>query len=244
MNNKITILPPAQLWIGPHEHLSAETELFLQQQFCPYNACSTCTVCRQIREHQFHGAVWLYPEKRYTLEQLNVISETISFSLAQDQKLFFIIQKADFLTTACSNSLLKSVDEPPPGYHFIFCAHRKEQILPTIRSRCIIKTYQEPTAEHEKEELLSFFKNTKPSIPAEFVKVLEKLRPHEQESIELLDKLLIYWMQQAKQYAAEGDTLKYKYAVKTIGILGKAFKKPPMPGSSIIFWKNLFLQLN
>jgi DNA polymerase III delta prime subunit len=236
-------IPPAQLWIGTHTHLCTTAIFFLQKQFCPHHACQICTTCRLIREHQYHSTIWLYPQKWYTLEQIAVIFETISFALAPDQQLFFIIQKADFLTPACSNSLLKSVEEPPPGYHFIFFAEHKNLILPTIRSRCVIRTFQTETIEHEKEQLLNFFINNQQSNPVDFIKVLEKIKPNEQESIELLDKLFIHWMHQEKKAIVENNLKKAKETARVNKIIGKALLKTPMPGSSIIFWKNLFLQL-
>lgn len=236
-------LPPAQLWIGSQEQLSVQAEQFLQKQFCPHDACGTCTVCRLVRERQFHGAIWLYPEKRYTLDQIQIIFDTISFALAYEEHLFFVIQKADCLTTACSNSLLKSVEEPPAGYHFIFLAERKDLILPTLRSRCTLHTYQKETTEHEKEQLLSFFKNATQSNPVEFTKVLNTIKPNEQESAELLDKLFTYWMNKAKKAAGEGSQKLFKQAEKKLNIIKKALLMPPMPGSSTIFWKNLFLQI-
>jgi len=243
VNVSSNLLPPAQLWIGSHEELSTKAEQFLQQQFCLHHACGTCTTCRLIRQRQFHAAVWLYPEKRYTLEQIKVIFDTISFALAPGQQFFFIVQKADCLTTACSNSLLKSVEEPPTGYHFIFLTERKNLILPTIRSRCTVNTYQISTAEHEKDKLLNFFKASSINNPVEFTKVLDTLKPNEQESVELLDNLFTYWMNTFKKAIAEGNKKLSAKAQHKLDIIKKALLKPPMPGSSVVFWKNMFLEM-
>ena len=35
-----------------------------------------------------------------------------------------------------ANALLKSLEEPPPATHFLLVAHRPQQLLPTIMSRC------------------------------------------------------------------------------------------------------------
>ncbi|GGD92482.1 DNA polymerase III subunit delta' [Tsuneonella deserti] len=47
-----------------------------------------------------------------------------------------IIDPADDLETSASNALLKSLEEPPAGTHFLLIAHRPARLLPTIRSRC------------------------------------------------------------------------------------------------------------
>ena len=49
----------------------------------------------------------------------------------ENQHYFFVIQKADLLTLACSNRLLKPIEEPPAGYHFIFLSESLDQIIPT-----------------------------------------------------------------------------------------------------------------
>ena len=85
--------------------------------------------------------MWLTPEKSYTLPQLQPIFETISLQLAPDEHFFFIIEHADALTPACANSLLKVMEEPPTGYHFLLLAERQDTILPTIRSRAVISSF-------------------------------------------------------------------------------------------------------
>ena len=138
---KIQTTSPAQLWIGNHAHLVKQVQKTLQNTFCSNEGCQKCKTCALIKKQQHHSAIWLQPEKLYTRDEIQVIFDTISFKLEDHQKLFFIIQHADFLTPACSNSLLKSVEEPPQGYHFIFLAERQSQILPTIQSRCIIQSF-------------------------------------------------------------------------------------------------------
>src|SRR3990172_4477768 len=131
-------LPPAQLFIGQHAQALEAVELFLQKMLCKNNGCNTCILCLQIREKQHHALMWLHPEKNYTIDQFDDLFTTLSLQLQSDELFFFIIQKADFLTAACANKLLKPMEEPPTGYHFILLAERVEQIVPTITSRCVI----------------------------------------------------------------------------------------------------------
>ena len=140
------MIPPAQLWIGKPLALHDITTKYLQQQLCSNNGCGVCTTCFQIKQEQHHAALWLQPEKtQYTIATLDPIFKTISYALAPDQPFFIIIQKADLLTQLCANSLLKSLEEPPAGYHFILLAEREDQILPTIHSRCVVKQFKDKT---------------------------------------------------------------------------------------------------
>lgn len=59
-----------------------------------------------------------------------------------------IVDSADDLTAAPANALLKMVEEPPPRSLFLILAHRPQQVLPTIRSRCrklILRPLDDPT---------------------------------------------------------------------------------------------------
>ena len=48
----------------------------------------------------------------------------------------FILEEAEILQPAGQNTLLKMLEEPPPGTYFFLITTRIERLLPTIRSRC------------------------------------------------------------------------------------------------------------
>jgi DNA polymerase-3 subunit delta' len=48
----------------------------------------------------------------------------------------FIVSEADMMNTEASNSLLKTLEEPPADTVLILTTSRKDQLLPTIISRC------------------------------------------------------------------------------------------------------------
>ncbi|HUN67180.1 MAG TPA: DNA polymerase III subunit delta', partial [Burkholderiales bacterium] len=48
-----------------------------------------------------------------------------------------ILHPAEEMTVQAANSLLKSLEEPPPGAVFLLVSHRPARLLPTIRSRCV-----------------------------------------------------------------------------------------------------------
>jgi hypothetical protein len=235
--------PPAQLWIGTHDALLGEAQQYLQQFFCSNGGCGTCTTCMQIRQQQHHGSIWINPEKGYTLESLAIIFETLSFSLNADQHIFFILQKADYLTTACANSLLKSLEEPTHGYHFILLAQRQDALLPTIKSRCIIKTFATHSIDPAYEQLYALLTSNTTHDPAVFLKAIDTSKINERESSELLDALFCYWIRVYAQSANKEDVNLGVTALAKLDVLKKALLEPPMPGSSKLFWKNVFLQM-
>jgi len=239
---KFMKIPPAQLWIGDQYNTTKQIKQYLQKLFCKDSGCQKCSLCNQIENKQHHCAIWLKTEKYYTLDQIEIIFKTISFQLDQGQKLFFIIQNADFLTSACSNSLLKSVEEPPEGYHFIFLAERLSKILPTIQSRCIIKTFYSADKKDNQNQLIQTFTSSQLCPPARFLKILDEEKPNEKETIEILDQLLDYWIKGVTSSIEKKDKTKYKLTTEKARKIKKAMLQTPMPGSSKIFWRNFYLQ--
>lgn len=56
-------------------------------------------------------------------------------------ELIIIIHGAHKMRKQASNSFLKTLEEPPAGSRFILCTQREEDILPTIKSRCMITRF-------------------------------------------------------------------------------------------------------
>ncbi len=48
-----------------------------------------------------------------------------------------LIERADRLNEDAQSALLKTLEEPPAGVTIVLCADREDQLLPTVRSRCI-----------------------------------------------------------------------------------------------------------
>jgi DNA polymerase III gamma/tau subunit len=230
-------LAPAQLYIGRHNQTVETVEKLLQQMLCKNNGCHTCATCMQIRNKQHHALMWLHPEKNYTIDQFEDVFSTLSFQLQPHEHFFFIIQKADFLTPACANKLLKPMEEPPHGYHFILLAERTEQILPTIISRCIVNTLEATTSTHNSHPLFECF-TTKHLTCTEFSKVIDNAGINERESMELLDQIIQYWL---TTYQKQRDVNNFNL-FPLITKLQQVQLQPPMPGSATIFWRNLYLQ--
>jgi hypothetical protein len=232
---------PAQLFIVPRTQAQDTVCSYLQTIFCTHNACGTCTTCQLINNKQYHSVLWITPEKRYTLDLLDGIFKRTEFSLEDNQQYFFILEKADFLTPACANSLLKIVEEPPPGYNFIFLAQRIQLVLPTIRSRCTITSFASEQIQNTACPFASHFMKLD-SDPHAFLKELGTTTLTEIESTELIDIFLEYWCSYYSKVAVSQNTDALHRCKKMISLFKNAALKPPMPGSTKIFWRNLFLQ--
>jgi hypothetical protein len=234
---------PTHLFIGNESVLEAQTEHFLQKKLCVSNGCTYCIVCRQIRERQHANLLWVKPEKSYTLECIEPVLAVLLLQRGVDERYYIVLQHADFLTAACANALLKSLEEPPHGYYFILLASHEHMVLPTIRSRSIMHVVEGAHSSVRHLSLFNHFTGIQPLRAHEFLRALDESGIHERDSVELIDTLIVYWHQQMRDSGQKEERERHLQALKAMQFLVTAAQNPPMPGSSKLFWKNLFLQM-
>lgn len=230
---------PTHLWISDNKTLETEIILHIQTKLCADKACQQCVTCRQIKEKEHPWVIWLSPERSYSLDQIDEILHASSFQLDAGEHRFFILQQAERLTDHCSNRLLKTVEEPFPGYHFFFLTDRPEMLPLTIQSRCVVKKFQSQADDTYKNLLFPFF-NLQFNDPINFIKQVDALDIKEQESRKLTDDLYNYWTMQFKQELLANES-QQSCAQAMVSVLEWAIKNPPMTGGVKIFWKNLYL---
>lgn len=233
------IIPPAQLWLADHTIIEQEVITYLQQQFCSSSGCTSCPTCIAIAQKQFHAMLWLQPEGNYTKEDLEPLFDWLSFMLDEQQHYFIILMHADRLSDSCANALLKSLEEPPQGYHFILCAEHKDALLPTIVSRCVIQQSNRHAIDAP-STFLNYFCKSPDYLGLH--SYLETNKIAEYQSMIFLEKLLHYYVNLYNK-AVIGDKKSMMLYRNIITLLQKQQEKAPMPGSSKIFWKNIFLQI-
>jgi DNA polymerase III gamma/tau subunit len=212
----------------------------LQQIWCRNNACGMCALCSSVESQQHHALFWLNPNPHYTVDQIDLLIEKTSFALEKNSSFFCVIEKADFLTPASANRLLKTLEEPPPGYHFILQTTRRDAILPTIASRCLITPLYSTTAVVISHPVAAVFATLQLVHADVFLKLIDEHELTDRETTELIDQLLHYWLEQAIHTQNSDETKKKSFIMSTL--LQEALRNPPMPGSSKLFWKNFFLK--
>lgn len=226
--------------MGAQAELISYTQQFIQSSLCASGGCGSCIVCTQVKKHQHYLMRWIIPENNYTVNTVEPIFETIKFQLNPDEHFFFVLERSELLTLAVANSLLKSLEEPPPGYHFILLSSHKDALLPTIVSRCLVQQIDSKTTSTN-YNLTRFFTETETNL-LDFLKELDRAKLAERDIINFLDQIqatLVTYITQA--YISENGQLAQRIMHK-LTILDKAREKLPMPGSSKLFLRNLFLQ--
>ena len=234
---------PAQLWIGSQASLIKYVERYLQQIFCTHNACTTCSLCIQIQQRQHYACLWFDPESSYTLDSIKPFFTTIARSLDNQQQFFFIFNHSDYLSIACANSLLKSIEEPPPGYHIIFLAQHLQAVAPTIRSRCTMVTIDANALHETINNLVPFFTTRQTPDFESFMQILDKSALDDRTTLTILEQILDYWLIKYKTAKTTSEQEDNQKIIDALELLNYALQKPPMPGSSKLFWKNLFLKM-
>lgn len=77
------------------------------------------------------------PSIQIKIEQTRGLADFLNLSSHRGGRRVAIVHPAEDMNSATANSLLKSLEEPPPGAVFLLVSHRPARLLPTIRSRCV-----------------------------------------------------------------------------------------------------------
>ncbi|MEA3485696.1 MAG: DNA polymerase III subunit delta' [Candidatus Aerophobetes bacterium] len=119
------------------------------------DSCDNCSSCRKI-DHLNHPDVHIItPDGDHIkIEQIRSLKKEIVYRAYEGKKKIWIIQEADKLTLEASNSLLKTLEEPPSDSVLILISQSREKLLPTILSRCEIIRFL-PLSSREIESLIS-----------------------------------------------------------------------------------------
>jgi DNA polymerase-3 subunit delta' len=78
-----------------------------------------------------------YQTKRnISVDQIRAMQQRLTTRPTLGRRRAIVVDPADELEKSAANALLKSLEEPPAGSHFLLVVHRLGRLLPTIRSRC------------------------------------------------------------------------------------------------------------
>jgi len=110
----------------------------------PFDACGQCGSCTRVQKNAQPEIVTISPAGELTQiwqfwdregKPPGVLQHALGFAPTIGRRRVFIIERADTLTEAAANSLLKVLEEPPPYVLFVLLAPHASRMLPTIISR-------------------------------------------------------------------------------------------------------------
>jgi len=97
--------------------------------------CDVCDHCRSVAAGTFIDLFELDAASNRGVGDTRELLERIAFRSATGGKKVYILDEVHMLTDAASNTLLKSLEEPPDHVVFVLATTNPESVLPTIRSR-------------------------------------------------------------------------------------------------------------
>lgn len=126
---------------GPSGDTLREVALSIAQTLNCLNGTTGdgCTACDRIvrRIHpDIHYAEVAGEKKMISVEQIREIVAAATLRPYEGRNKVFVIDPANALSVGGSNSLLKTLEEPPGDTTFILLTRSPDLLLPTIRSRC------------------------------------------------------------------------------------------------------------
>src|SRR5712672_3119755 len=117
--------------------------------------CGICGACRAIERGNFPDVSFHMPQaellarglvsradvegapsKEIRVDDIRALARRLSFAALRGRRKIAIVTPADAMNERAQNTLLKTLEEPPPGTTFLLVSANPDALLPTIRSRC------------------------------------------------------------------------------------------------------------
>jgi len=117
--------------------------------------CGSCPSCRGIERGNFPDVSFHMPQaellarglvsradlegapsKEIRVDEIRALARRLSFAALRGRRKVAIVTPADAMNERAQNTLLKTLEEPPPATTFLLVSANPDALLPTIRSRC------------------------------------------------------------------------------------------------------------
>ena len=236
-------------WIGNYACLTEKSKAFFKKRFCAAGACNKCSTCAQIDNDQHHAFERITPEKQiYTIDQIDYIRQRLSLKLDAGESFFIVIDRAEALSPATANKLLKPLEEPPAGYRFLLFAESAEMLLPTIVSRCVIADFTHETnnaLNWERDNFKRLLCASQQTHLLSLYQQYEKVLLDERQTVFFLSDLLTELISEYKKSCAkQGFERDRDLVARKIDLVEETMSCLPMPGSCKIFWRTFLLRVS
>ena len=158
ITNKIA---PAYLFCGPRgTGKTSSARIFAKSLNCQKYSkpsklpCNKCELCKSINIGIALDIIEIDAASNTGVENIREIIERANFAPTQARWKVYVIDECHMLSTAASNALLKTIEEPPERVVFILATTNPERVLKTIQSRCQKFNFKRINSEHIYNHLL------------------------------------------------------------------------------------------
>ena len=136
-------IAPAYLFNGPRgTGKTSSARIFAKSLNClsseqpTPNPCGKCELCIQIADGNALDIIEIDAASNTGVENIREIIDRARFAPTQARWKVYVIDECHMLSTAASNALLKTIEEPPAKVVFILATTNPERVINTIQSRC------------------------------------------------------------------------------------------------------------
>jgi DNA polymerase III subunit gamma/tau len=107
--------------------------------------CGECESCRAVADGRAVDVIEMDAASHTSVEDAREIIERVQFRPTSGEYKVYIVDEAHMLSTAAFNSLLKTLEEPPPHALFVLATTEVHKVPATILSRCQRFTFNRHT---------------------------------------------------------------------------------------------------
>jgi DNA polymerase III subunit gamma/tau len=98
--------------------------------------CNTCEICVAVHEGTDTDIIEMDAASNRSVDDARSLREGIRYAPLRARSKVYIIDEAHMLTREAFNTLLKTLEEPPPHVKFVFATTEVHKLPDTIVSRC------------------------------------------------------------------------------------------------------------
>ena len=180
----------------------------------PGDACDHCLSCRVFESGNHPDIFYVVGTKTTGIGVEDVREQLVQEMATQPFKYkykIFIVDKAENLTPAAQNALLKTIEEPAPYGVFLFLATHVHTLLPTLLSRCVLvklgEKLREPDLEQEAlaEEIADNIAHMDILDTLALYKRFEQYKESRESMAQMLDMLYLSYSRRIKQGVARSE---------------------------------------
>ncbi|MCL2527470.1 MAG: hypothetical protein FWE42_03545 [Defluviitaleaceae bacterium] len=178
------------------------------------NPCGQCLSCR-VFESGNHPDIFYVKGTKTTGIGVDDVRDQIVMAMTTQPFRYkykiFIVDKAETLTPAAQNALLKTIEEPAHYGVFLFLATGVHTLLPTLMSRCVLvklgETAKTPNAEHEAlaEEIAGNINRMDILETLALYRRFEPYKESRESMTQQLDMLYLAYARRISQAASKGE---------------------------------------
>jgi DNA polymerase-3 subunit delta' len=149
----------------------------------PAAPCGTCAGCMKFSSENHPDFLHIGPQgATIKIDQVRALKKALSFPPFESEYRVVLLEDAHTMRREAANSLLKLLEEPPPGNILLLSADESQPLLPTLVSRCQVIPFfplphaltteiirqQDPGMAAEDAALLAFLTGGCPGMAASF----------------------------------------------------------------------------